>query len=101
MDWIRILHLRTYSILYRMSVMFLSSSYSIQVLRIRDVDPGSWIPDTKTATKEIRDPEKTYSGSRIQGQKGTGSRIQHWIGHRPFLPDAVFFLLSYLALPFS
>jgi hypothetical protein len=29
-------------------------------------DPGS----------EIRDPEKTYSGSRIQGQKGTGSRIQ-------------------------
>jgi hypothetical protein len=34
-------------------------------------DPGS----------EIRDPEKTYSGSR--GQKGTGSRIpdpdpQHW-----------------------
>jgi hypothetical protein len=28
-------------------------------------DPGS----------EIRDPEKTYSGSRIRGQKGTGSRI--------------------------
>ncbi len=25
---------------------------------------------------EIRDPEKTYSGSRIQGQKGTGSRIR-------------------------
>jgi hypothetical protein len=24
----------------------------------------------------IRDPEKTYSGSRIRGQKGTGSRIQ-------------------------
>ncbi len=24
---------------------------------------------------EIRDPEKTYSGSRIQGTKGTGSRI--------------------------
>jgi hypothetical protein len=32
-------------------------------------DPGS----------EIRDPEKTYSGSRIpgsRGQKGTGSRIR-------------------------
>jgi hypothetical protein len=25
---------------------------------------------------EIQDPEKTYSGSRIQGQKGTGSRIR-------------------------
>ncbi len=25
---------------------------------------------------EIRDPEKTYSGSRIQDQKGTGSRIR-------------------------
>jgi hypothetical protein len=25
---------------------------------------------------EIRDPEKIYSGSRIQGQKGTGSRIR-------------------------
>jgi hypothetical protein len=24
---------------------------------------------------EIRDPEKTYSGSRIQGSKSTGSRI--------------------------
>ena len=24
----------------------------------------------------IRDPEKTYSGSRIQGSKGTGSRIR-------------------------
>ncbi len=36
-------------------------------------DPGS----------EIRDPEKTYSGLRNQGKKGTGSRIQdpdpqHW-----------------------
>ncbi len=33
---------------------------------------------------EIRDPEKTYSGSRIQGQKGIGSRVpdpdpQHWL----------------------
>ncbi len=32
----------------------------------------------------IRDPEKTYSGSRIRGQKGTGSRIpdpdpKHWV----------------------
>ncbi len=32
---------------------------------------------------EIRDPEKPYSGSRIQGSKSTGSRIpdpdpQHW-----------------------
>jgi hypothetical protein len=25
---------------------------------------------------EIRDPEKTYSGSRIQGSKSTGSRIR-------------------------
>jgi hypothetical protein len=25
----------------------------------------------------IRDPEKTYSGSRIQSQKGTGSRIRN------------------------
>ncbi len=25
----------------------------------------------------IRDPEKTYSGPRIQGQKGTGSRIRN------------------------
>jgi hypothetical protein len=24
----------------------------------------------------IRDPEKTYSGSRIRGQKDTGSRIR-------------------------
>jgi hypothetical protein len=24
----------------------------------------------------IRDPEKTYSGSRTRGQKGTGSRIR-------------------------
>ncbi len=29
-------------------------------------DPGS----------EILDPEKTYSGSRTKGQKGTGSRIR-------------------------
>jgi hypothetical protein len=29
-------------------------------------DPGS----------QIRDPEKTYSGSRIQGSKSTGSRIR-------------------------
>ncbi len=36
----------------------------------------------------IRDPEKTYSGSRIQGQKAPnpGSRIpdpdpQHWLKH--------------------
>jgi hypothetical protein len=26
---------------------------------------------------EIQDPEKTYSGSRIQGHKGTGSRIRN------------------------
>jgi hypothetical protein len=25
---------------------------------------------------KIRNPEKTYSGSRIQGQKGSGSRIR-------------------------
>jgi hypothetical protein len=25
---------------------------------------------------EIRDPEKTYSGARTRGQKGTGSRIR-------------------------
>jgi hypothetical protein len=30
-----------------------------------------WDPES-----EIRDPEKTYSGSRIQGSKGTGSRIR-------------------------
>ncbi len=32
-----------------------------------------WVWDPES---EIRDPEKTYSGSRIQGQKGTGSRIR-------------------------
>jgi hypothetical protein len=32
-----------------------------------------WIWDPES---EIRDPEKTYSGSRIQGQKGIGSRIR-------------------------
>ncbi len=37
-----------------------------KLLKIWSWDPGS----------EIRDPEKTYSGSRIQGQKGTGSRIR-------------------------
>jgi len=40
-------------------------------------DPGSRIRDPRFG---IRDPEKTYSGSR--GQKGTGSRIldpQHCI----------------------
>jgi hypothetical protein len=26
---------------------------------------------------KIRDPETAYSGSRIQGQKGTGSRIRN------------------------
>jgi hypothetical protein len=30
-----------------------------------------WIPGS-----EIRDPEKSYSGSWIRGQKGTGSRIR-------------------------
>jgi hypothetical protein len=34
--------------------------------KIRSWDPRSG----------IRDPEKTYSGSRIRGQKGTGSRIR-------------------------
>jgi hypothetical protein len=38
-------------------------------------DPGS----------EIQDPEKTYSGSRIQGQKGTRSRIR--IRNTGFLCD--------------
>ena len=38
---------------------------------------------------EIRDPEKTYSGSRIQGSKSTRSWIpdpdpQHWIQDRFF-----------------
>ncbi len=34
---------------------------------------GSGIRDPRSG---IRDPEKTYSGSRILGQKGTGSRIR-------------------------
>jgi hypothetical protein len=45
-----------------------------KLLKIWSWDPGS----------EIRDPEKTYSGSRIQGSKSTQSRIpdldpQHWL----------------------
>ncbi len=45
-----------------------------KLLKIWSWDPGS----------EIRDPEKIYSGSRIQGSKSTGSRIpdpdpQHWL----------------------
>jgi hypothetical protein len=36
-----------------------------KLLKIWSWDPGS----------EIRDPEKTYSGSRIQGSKSTQSRI--------------------------
>jgi hypothetical protein len=49
-----------------------TQKFFIKLLKIWVWDPGS----------EIRDPEKTYSGSR--GQKGTGSRIpdpdpQHWI----------------------
>ncbi len=45
-----------------------------KLLKIWSWDPGS----------EIRDPEKTYSGSRIQGSKSTRSRIpdpdpQHWL----------------------
>jgi hypothetical protein len=39
-------------------------------------DPGSEIRDPRTG---IRDPEKTYSGSR--GQKGTGSYLCCWAGH--------------------
>ncbi len=45
-----------------------------KLLKIWSWDPGS----------EIRDPEKIYSGSRIQGSKSTQSRIpdpdpQHWV----------------------
>ncbi len=40
---------------------------------LKCMDLGSGIRDLGS---EIRDPEKTYSGSRIQGQKGIGSRIR-------------------------
>jgi hypothetical protein len=41
-------------------------------------DPGCLfrIPDPTTASKNSFEEVKTYSGSRIQGQKGTGSRIR-------------------------
>ncbi len=46
-----------------------------KLLKIWSWDPGS----------EIRDPEKTYPGSR--GQKGTGSRIHGSKRHRILDPD--------------
>jgi hypothetical protein len=60
---------------------------SFPVLQVRNVYPGSLslsIPDPGLSLSSqnyglesgIWDPEKTYSGSRIQGSKGTGSRIR-------------------------
>ncbi len=58
---------------------------------IRDQSPGSGIG--------VRDPENTYSGSRIQGSKRTGSDPQHCRIGKFFQsvdtdPYAAFFMLK-------
>jgi hypothetical protein len=45
---------------------------------------GSGIWDPRSG---IRDPEKTYSGSRIQGSKSTRSRIRNTAMHESKDPD--------------
>ncbi len=45
---------------------------------------------------EIRDPEKTYSGSR--SQKGTGSRIRNTVEERQLSPATVLFIFPFFVL---
>jgi hypothetical protein len=54
--------------IFRELLKFLPKNFSLcsQIYGFGIRDPGS----------EIRDPEKTYSGSRIQGSKRPGSRIR-------------------------
>ncbi len=63
-------------------------SLSSQKYRFRIRDPRSG----------IRDPEKTYSGSRIRGQKGTGSRSATLVSTFLILSLLFLFCLYYLCL---
>ncbi len=54
-------------------------------IKLAKIEYGFGIREPKSESRDPRsgmDPEKTYSGSRIQGKKGTGSQIwfrKHWV----------------------